>query len=241
MRTYTIAQLLSRQPKSLQKNADYMTMMRYYEASARLQRMRISRRCYSLLDRATVEEHNLHHFYRTYRLPPDPFFAFFFAIKRGYLVDRERIKRERTRYIFAALRSLPEPALTTIKYLGYLERHYNSARATPVWQRHLFPHSKKAADAYRRKTPAAWHALFRRHLTLLSERYGGLSDVIADRILACYVLGITPQRVPPPRPSAKEIGRSYRRMSMLHHPDRGGDAAMFIAIKRARDLLVGGR
>jgi curved DNA-binding protein CbpA len=31
----------------------------------------------------------------------------------------------------------------------------------------------------------------------------------------------------------------YRRQSMRHHPDRGGDARMFVELQRARDVLAG--
>lgn len=240
-RTYTIAQLLGKQPKSLQRNPAYATMMSYYGSSPRLRRLRISARCYSLLQRATVAPGNLHYFYRTYRLPADPFFSLFFAIKRSYLADRERMKLERKRYITGALRSLPEPVFATIRYLGYLERHFNAAGRTPVWWSHLYPGSKRNADRYRRNDASGWLEIFRSHLVLLSQRYRALGEGTIDLLLACYLLGITPEQVPPTHPSTREVNRRFRELSMLHHPDRGGDPATFIEIKRARDLLAGGR
>lgn len=212
-------------------------MLAHFRASERLRSLRISRRCYSLLNRARIQPHNLHHFYRTYRLPADPFFPLFFAIKRGYLAERERVKEARRQYILAAMRALPAPVLTTIKYLGYLERHYNAAGRSPVWQENLFPGSKKKADAYSRYDTSAWLALFRAHLALLVDRYRAMNDVIADRVFACIVLELTPTAIPPARPSADLVSRTYRRLSLLHHPDRGGDPTMFIEIKRARDVL----
>jgi hypothetical protein len=190
-----------------------------------------------LLNQARIEQANLVHFYRTYRLPPDPFFPLFFAIKREYMAERRRIKEERHRYILQRLRSLPEPTLSTIKYLGYLERYYNSSGASPVWQKHLFPSSKKEVRQYGRQTTTDWLRLFRVHLQRLRERYGAPPDVAGERILACFVLGITPERIPPLRPSREEVNRRYRRLSLLHHPDLGGDAAMFMEVKRARDTL----
>ncbi|MCY0994339.1 DnaJ domain-containing protein [Nannocystis sp. ILAH1] len=35
-----------------------------------------------------------------------------------------------------------------------------------------------------------------------------------------------------------EIQQAYLRLVRVHHPDRGGDAATFAAVKLARDLLV---
>ena len=238
-RTYTIAYLLSLQPKGLRKHDHYATMKMHFNASARLKALRIGRRCYSLLNRGRIAPHNLHHFYRTYRLPANPFFPLFFTIKRDYLAERERIKEERHRYIVSKMRGLPDPIRTTIKYLGYLERHYNAAGQSPLWQQHLFPGSKRKADEYCRNDTAGWLALFRKHIVLLTRRYSRLTGLLANRVLASFVLELRPNLIPPGRPSHNDISRSYRRLSLIHHPDRGGDPAMFIEIKKARDALAG--
>jgi len=212
--------------------------MSYYHASERLQQVRFGRRCYSLLQNARIEPQNLTYFYRTYRLPDDPFFALFFRMKRNYLAEREGVKEARRQYILQAMRALQPAVLANIKYLGYLERYYNGAGRSPVWQQHLYPGSRKKADTYARLSDAAWLALFRAHLAQLVQRYQGFSSATADQLFACLVLELTPELVPPSRPSPTEVNRSYRRLSLLHHPDRGGDQAMFIELKRARDLLI---
>lgn len=241
--TYSIAHLLNRQPKTLRKDPNYATMMRHYFANERLQRIRVSRRCYTLLNNARIAPAYLHTFYRTYRLPADPFFPLFFAAKRRYLAERERIREERRRYILATMRTLAEPTLDMIRYLGHLERYYNAAGLSPVWQKNLFPASKKKADSYTRLDETTWLLVFRHHLALLEARYRSLSDVVAERVLAAWVLGLhdvlDPGRLPPQRPHRDSVTRAYRRLSLLHHPDRGGNQAMFIEIKRARDVLVG--
>ncbi|HKJ85217.1 MAG TPA: hypothetical protein VKA06_04040 [Spirochaetia bacterium] len=237
-RTYSIGYLLARQPKSLAKHANYRAMVAHYHASAPLQHLRMSGRCYALLNNARIAPHNLQNFYRTYRLPGNPFFPLFFAIKRDYLAERERVKEARRQYILAGMRALPPDVLAQIKYLGYLERHYNAGGLSPLWQSRIFPSSKKKVDAYASHTTADWLALYRRHLAELEERYRGLNQLIADRVLACFALGIVPDRVPPARPAPFEISRQYRRLSLETHPDRGGDPSMFIEIKRARDTLV---
>ena len=237
-RTYSIRHLLLHQPKTLKRHPQYREMIAHYDASEQLRRLRFSRRCYTLLNQARIAPENLSHFYRTYRLPSDPFFPLFFAIKRSYLAERERIKEERRRYIHSRMRELPPVIRLQIKYLGYLERYYNAAGLSPVWQKRLFPTSKKRADMFQHLTPVEWQRLFRDHLALLVERYPRLTRVIADRVLACLVLGMIPELIPPARPAPPEIARTYRRLSMLHHPDRGGDPTLFISIKRARDVLV---
>ena len=238
-RSYSLPYLLSRQPKSLAKHELYGAMMVHLRASGRLAGVRFSRRCYTLLNQARIAPHNLVHFYRTYKLPKDPFFPLFFTIKRDYLAERERIKEERRHYILTTMRALAPPVLAQIKYLGYLECHFNAAGRSPVWEKHIFPTSRKQVDGYSRFSPRQWHAVYRRHLSRLSARYPGIRGAIADRVLACFVLGITPEKIPPVQPSPAEVARVYRRLSLLHHPDRGGHAETFISIKKARDLLVG--
>lgn len=238
-RTYTLAHLLEKQPKTMRRQPGYDEMIARFNASERLQSLRVSSRCYTLLNQARIAPHNLENFYRTYRLPADPFFALFFLVKRGYLAEREQIREERRQYILSAMRSLPPDTLAQIKYLGHLERHYNAAGRSPLWQSEVFPGSKKKADSYRRFTPVRWHALFRSQTVRLMKRYPAFTRDAAERVLACFVLGLVPEGIPPAMPAAPEVIRTYRRLSLEHHPDRGGDPELFISIKRARDVLVG--
>ena len=213
-------------------------MMAHYHACERLQNLRVSRRCYTLLNNARITPQNLDAFYRTYRLPRNPFFPLFFTIKRSYLAQREEIREARRRYIRDRMRSLPQQTRSRIKYLGYLERNAHTAGESPLWQKELYPSSKKRADIYVRYSESEWLELFRSHLLQLQERYRVLTPIVIERVFACFVLGITPDHTPPRRPAPTEISRIYRRLSLLHHPDRGGDPGMFIRIKRARDVLI---
>ncbi len=43
-----------------------------------------------------------------------------------------------------------------VRYLGYLERIYNRAEQSPVWQRELFPGSKRKADTLAAASDAVW-------------------------------------------------------------------------------------
>ncbi len=243
-RNYSLSYLLSKQPKSLQKNEYYPIMMNYFYESSKLQNLRISRRCYSLLQHAKIEAHNLHHFYRTYRLPKDPFFPLFLKIKREYLQEQQRRKEERIRYIAAAMRALPEPILEFIKYLARVEQHYNHSGAYPVWNRHMFPGTKKRVHEYRRFDKREWIQFFRAYLDMLAERYRPLSEETAERLLACFILGCVPQGPVNPEangglqwPDSATVTRQYRKLSLQYHPDRGGESDMFVELKRAREVL----
>lgn len=214
-------------------------MMAHFRLSPVLKRLRVTRRCYSLLNNARIAPENLHTFYRTYRLPADPFFPLYFAVKRGYLAERARKRDERARYILEQVRSLPPPILAEVRYLGNLERHYNAAGRYPIWQRCLYPSSKKRARELASCSREGWRELFRNHLHALVRRYKQLTAAEAERIEALFVLDLFPGRTPPSMPSRSDVNRSYRRLSMLYHPDRGGEAAAFRELKWARDLLIG--
>lgn len=214
-------------------------MMRCYRESPALHRVRMSRRCYSLLLHARIAPANLHHFYRTYRLPRNEFFPLFLRIRREYLAERARKQAQRRQEIRRLVRDLPEPVLAFFKYLGYLENHYNSAGKHPVWQNQLFPSSRKAARRYAEFTPLQWIEVFRRHLVSLEHRYRRFSETTGLRLLACFILECVPRGIPPKWPSRSQITSNYRRLSLRHHPDRGGDSRMFIELKRARDTFTG--
>ncbi len=225
-------------------------MITHYHANPRLQSVRISSRCYTLLDTARIAPEHLENFYTTYRLPRDPFFPLFFLCKRAYLAERERIRQARRHYIIKRMRSLPEPVLRTIRYLGYLERSVNYAGESPLWQKHLFPGSKKQADAYLRRSSTDWQLAVRTHLSTLRSRYPRLKASVTDHIAALSILELLPDvRQEDGHASvtattalpAHEIQTSYRRLSLIHHPDRGGDAQLFITLKEARDYLLQSR
>ncbi len=239
MKKYTISHLLSKQPKSIQKHPYYAEMLHHYRTSPSLKKVRFNRRCYSLLLHGKIAPENLKHFYRTYRLPKDPFFPLFFAIKREYLEQKKERKRKKTKYIADRMRQLPLSILNYIKFLAVLERYYNYGNHYPVWSARLFPKTKKQVNQYPSYTFKDWRAFFSAYLTILSRRYRALSSVDAEKLLACFLLEWLPECPLKSYPAKDEVVKRYRRLSKLHHPDRGGDPEMFVSIKWAKDILTG--
>jgi len=235
---YSLEQLLERQPKTLSKHPDYPELLGYLQHDAALQRVRMIRRCYTLLHHARIAEGNLPHLMRTYRLPRHPFFALFLKMKREYLHEREQARQARFQYIVGEMRLLPAPVVEFTRYLGFLENSYNAAGAHPLWQEHLFPRSKRQVHEYRRLSPPDWLDVFRAHLGRLEQRYRACSAGTTELLLATFVLQCLPSGYPPSRPSAELVKRRYRHLSLQHHPDQGGDARMFVELKRARDHLL---
>lgn len=55
----------------------------------------------------------------------------------------------------------------------------------------------------------------------------------ATRALACEILGIPPSPI-----TADGVRRAYRRLALLHHPDRGGDPVVMARINSAYSYLM---
>jgi hypothetical protein len=265
VRKYTIAHLLSHQPKTVEKHRLYPLLRTYYRRSSDLRKVRFERRCYSLLQHARIKPENLHHFYRTYRLPKDPFFPLFFTIKREYLNERARIKREKEAYIARRMRLLPAEVRRTLRFLAQFEQHLNHAGRYPVWIDTVFPTTKKRVHEYERFTHLEWIRFYSNQVDLLLKRYRRLTENTATKIVACLTLGCIPENDGVeentadgrlgrrrqdrthsggsshgiPFPSPEIVKRQFRRLSMEHHPDRGGDVEYFVVLKEAHDILVG--
>ena len=213
-------------------------MIQYYSLSKRLKSLRINRRCYSLLDRAVISPENLENFYRTYHLPKDPFFPAFFAIKRAYLDHRNELKQRRKDYILRRLRELDPQILGFIRYLGTMEQKLNAAGKTPVWDRIIYPASKKRADEYHRYSLDQWVEIFTGFGKNLHTRYPHKS-VSADweQIFAAFILECPPENGTFHPPGDALIKRQYRRLSKLYHPDSGGSPEHFRLLQEAREIL----
>jgi hypothetical protein len=70
-------------------------------------------------------------------------------------------------------------------------------------------------------------------LTPFVERAGGVVAPTSARPVDPYMLLGVPAGAP-----LEEVKAAFRRKALEHHPDRGGDAAAFIAVKRAYDRIV---
>jgi hypothetical protein len=241
VKTYSIARLLSRQPLTIRKDLDYPYMLEQFHSSPRLKSLRINRRCYMLLNMAKISPRNLEQFYRTYRLPKDPFFPLFFKIKRSYLQEQQRKKEEKVRYIAAQMRRLPPDLIAAIKYLARLEAAVNSTGNYPVWTEHLFPKTKKRVHEYYTFSPLRWMELFRIHLERLLSRYRRFNKESADRVIACFLLELIPENDPLQWPDKASVIRQFRKLSKQHHPDRGGNGEFFIELKWACDVFTKGK
>ena len=235
---YSLTQLLAKQPKSLTKQKEYRKLLAHYRASPRLGRVRIGRRCYRLLDEARIAPEHLDNFYRTYRLPKDPFFPLFFSLKGAYLSRRAELRQLKEAWILEQFRSLQPRLLQFLLLLGKNEKAHNLAGRTPVWERVIYPKTKKQVREYHRYSTPQWIALFEEFERELKLRYRTVPSAEYDRLFALFLLECLPPDGTYGKSDPQTVRRQYRRLSKLHHPDSGGDADFFLRLKEARDFLL---
>ncbi len=234
----TLDRLLFRQPKSLSKHPEFKLMQSHYRSSERLRTLRISRRCYRLLDRAMISPENLHHFHRTYRLPRDPFFPLFLTVKRDYLKEREEVARQREAYILKQVKTLSPRRRQTLRFLAEWEESINRAHERPVWDKTVYPGSKKRADELTKLTVGGWLQLYDDVMESMGRRYPGIDSRLIQMIRSSLILELIPVIHPLHFPDRVEVARAYRRLCRTAHPDAGGRAEYFIRIKESRDFLL---
>ena len=211
--------------------------MNHLVSSQALLRLRIPSPAFRILDRAVIEPENLNNFYRTYRIPKDPFFPLFLSIKREYLADRAKKQEEREAYILEKMKSLPAEQIRFIRFLAEWEQEMNRQMDYPYWMEHLYPPTKKRVNQYEKFTLLEWDTFLENYLDGLLRHYRLKNEVLAPRILACHLLGLIPVLDPLRFPNQKEVLRSYRGLSLVYHPDRGGEVEVFIRLKEAREVL----
>ncbi len=229
----TLASLLDAQPKGLVRMEGHRLLWDHFMASEKLRRLRISPRCYRLLNEARILPENLNTFYTTYRLPDNPFFPLFLSVKRQWFAERARLKEEREAAIFQRVKELPDYRRRSLRILAEFEETHHPSRGHPMWEERLYPKTKKRVEEFHRFREKDWFELWQGHLKLLACRYRSITPEYSEKLLAALVLRCR-------KMERREVLANYRRLSMEYHPDRGGDSDSFRCITAARDTLLNG-
>ncbi len=232
-RIYTIPYLLSRQPKAIKKNKYYQMLVTFYNASPFLKKTRINRKCYSLLNNSKISPENLKYFYRTYRLPENPFFPIFLIIKRAYLKNKILQKKKKEEYIKNNFLNLNKITLRFIKYFAKFESTINRYQKFPVWNRTFYPKTKKSADYLSKLDRNEWIKLFNIYIERLKYKYVKINEKYANKIIALFILDL-----PIEKHSTAMIKKQYRKLSLKYHPDHGGNSNDFNLLQKARSILM---
>ncbi|MDA3809599.1 MAG: hypothetical protein PF518_04620 [Spirochaetaceae bacterium] len=233
---YTIHYLLDKQPKSISRDKLYNLMIGHYRDSPALKNLLFNKRCYSLLNDAVINPEHLNNFYKTYKLPINPFFPLFFMIKRNYLIDKENRKSAKHVYIQTRMSNLHPYILKYMTLVHDLEKNHNRALNTPIYNHYIFPKTKKQVDLYSRYKHRDWILFFRNFFELLIKNYQRLTADKIDLLTACFILACIPGGYSD-LPDLSQVKKHYRSFSKKYHPDTGGDADLFVELKWAYDLL----
>lgn len=236
-RYYTLASLLDAQPRGLVRDPNHRLLWDHFMTSEKLQKLRISRRCYGLLNKASISPENLKSFYRTYRLPEDPFFPLFLSVKRNWNEQRRNWQEERQRVISETIAGLPEKRRQNLEMLAQLEEKHNPYGKRPVWDKCIFPGTKKRARELTRFEEMQWQDLASQYLNNLAERYRSLSTGEALKIEAKLIMEFNQIPVGV-YPEVQVVQERFRKLSKRYHPDGGGDSTLFRRLKTARDVLT---
>jgi hypothetical protein len=212
-------------------------MWDHFMASGKLQRLRISGRCYSLLNKASVSPENLKTFCRTWRLPEDPFFPLFLAVKKAWQEDMRLRQEKRKAEIQSIMSKLPHERRGVLDALAGLEKSLDSRSGHPVWDRIVTPKTLKQARCMGEFSDDDWIDLWRAFLEHLTLRYRQFTQVHALRAEAKLLLGMEDCLTGNTPPDSR-VREAFRRLSKVHHPDQGGSPGMFRRLKTARDLLM---
>ena len=221
----------------MRKGSRYRELLLSFLGSESLQRLRISRRCFRLLDKALIDPENLTSFYKTYRLPCHQFFPLFLSLKRSYLMERRKWQEERERYIWEQLKALPPQTVRFIRFLAEWEQEQNPKSEFPFWMKHLLPHTKKRLYEYQKFNSLEWYSFFYSYLTGLTARYNLNPHPLTEKLAACSMLELIPSIHPFSLPEKRIIMKAYRSLCCRYHPDRGGDPAFFVKLQESREIL----
>ena len=234
-----LARLLDAQPRGLVRDPRHRLLWDHFLASETLQRLRISPRCYRILNEATIEPEHLADFYTTYRLPDHPFFPLFLAVKAEWLEQRRRWREKRDAEIFARVKQLPDHRRRSLRLLAEYERMHHPNADNPIWDNRLFPQSKKRAEEFMGYGETEWFGEWCRHLERLANRYRdipALFDGFGNPTYSFKVLAVLVLRCR--EVTRREVTRNFRFLSKEFHPDYGGSPESFRRLKTARDVLL---
>lgn len=229
--------LLRLQPKSIRKHPYYSLMLSHYNSSEKLQALRINRQCYRLLDKAIISPENLPHLYRTYKIPEDPFFPLFLRIKKDYQENRLKKAEEKDKFILKQMKKLPGERRKMMRFLAELEESIGNGRTASIWEKEIYPSTKKRAAELLKFSEMEWIDLVDSYFESLTVHYPGFKDR-KELVKACTFMGLYPDLPSQDLPGEETVKRVYRRLSRSYHPDTGGRESQFIRLQHSRDVIL---
>ena len=229
----TILDLLRKQPKKIKKDSLFVQIVNIYNSSNELKKLKISNYCFSLLNNARILAENLNAFYKRFNIPKNLFFPLFLKLKREYKIKQKNIKNEREKYIYERMLSLSFKTKEIIRFLNLLEKKLNKFRKTPIWNKMIYPKTKKRVSQYLKFNNIDWAVLFNNFLEELKERYKFKIEPDIKKMIHLFVLEIYDNKY-----NEELIIKNFRILSKKYHPDTGGNSKYFNMLKESKDNLL---
>ncbi|HPO48815.1 MAG TPA: DnaJ domain-containing protein [Spirochaetota bacterium] len=228
-----ILDLLKKQPKIIKKKAEFVKLVDIYNSSNYLKKISLSIKSFSLLNSGKVNSKNISTFYKNYKIEKNIFFPVFCAIRNKYIIERRTIKLKKEKYIYQKMIALPEPLKKLLKYINAVEKKIKNDNKKGLWSKFFYPTTKNKVDKMVKYSNVQWGILIFNFLDEISKMYNVRLNVKIYKKTALFELEIYEDIV-----NFETIKKQYRILSMKYHPDKGGDAICFNALKNAKDILL---
>lgn len=234
-KSYSISQLLNRQPKSLLKHEKYNTMISLYKKTVKLQNLKLAPKCFRILNKAAVSPEKIDAFYKYFDLPDSPFFKLFIIIKKDHINKQNNLRQKREKQISKDWDKLPKQVLLMFTEIHTQESNWNSNSESPWFYKEIWPHTLKKIEKYSSMSKTEWIEFFIDISNRLSSYYSKSSNIIGN-LIPLFILNLLSENST--SPTIEQTKKAYRYLSKKHHPDRGGDVSDFRKLKWARDQLL---
>jgi hypothetical protein len=124
-----------------------------------------------------------------------------------------------------------------LRFLAEWEEEVNANGNRPLWERNIYPRSKKRVHELLQYQESEWIELFDNHLDLMLQRYSVISESRLMTVKACLTLDLPPKVKPFRLPFQKDIQKAFLKRCPICHPDTGGDGKLFTLLQERRTLL----
>lgn len=228
---YSVKLLLEKQPDKVKKTQLYKNLVLNIQQDEIL-KLRLKRKIYNDLYKCRIEPDLLKKYLITNKLPLHPFFPRFLLIRKKYIEQRAIVKKNRKDAIDSIMKTIPSQIKTFLRFLLEYERKLSGYK--PAIFIHFFvPTTLKKARFLKNYSIFEWYDYCGTYKTALAKKYLRTDLSFLEYILSKMVLGFTPDE----RLDTKIINKSYRNLSLIYHPDKGGNSDHFKIISECKTIL----
>ena len=231
---YSLDYLLKKQPKSIREFSEYLYLVSLFYSSNQLKRIRISKKCFTLLNQAKISIGKLPYFYRYFQLPEHSFFPVFLKIKQEYLLKRDEKKNQKHKFINEKLKNLDKQVKYILRILCEYEKRMNKRNKFPVWNRLIYPKSKKRLLELLQYDTLQWTKLFLAFCDEMNKYYKCKDNITSLKSrIAIFFFNVEQEDYTP-----EKLKLSIRNLAKKYHPDLKGKTSDFYIYQAMKEIIV---